>query len=262
MATVDQSTLRPIVFYEFLQGHSARAAAANICNAFKAPVIHHSTVSRWFERFQSGEVSLKDEPRSGRKLAFGDDALRELLKAKPNANSRELASTLGCTHPTILQHLHDLSYRKVLSIWVPHQLSDSNKAARVSICESLLLRPHRKEFLKEVVTGDESWVLYVNHTRKRQWVPQGELPASEPKPDRHQRKVLLCCWWDSESMLYYELLPTNTTVTATLYTTQLRKLANVISQKRPQREQSPANSRQCPSICCKDDSQSANEAGL
>ena len=38
-------------------------------------------------------------------------------------------------------------------------------------------------------------------------------------------------------MLYYELLSTNTTVMATLYTTQLRKLANVILQKRPQREQ-------------------------
>ena len=38
-------------------------------------------------------------------------------------------------------------------------------------------------------------------------------------------------------MLYYELLSTNTTVMATLYTTQLRKLANVIRQKRPQREQ-------------------------
>ncbi|CAG0899108.1 unnamed protein product [Darwinula stevensoni] len=45
MAPIEEATLRPIVYYEFLQGQSARAAA-DISAAFKGNVVHYSTVSR------------------------------------------------------------------------------------------------------------------------------------------------------------------------------------------------------------------------
>ena len=167
---------------------------------------------------------------------LSDEALRNALNAKPNATTRELATTLGVTHMAIGNHLNDLGYRKVYSTWVPHRLGDSDKASRVGVCESLLLRPHRKDLLKEIVTGDESWVLDVDHTRKSQWLPRGELPPHEPKPGFHEKKVLLCCWWDSEGMLYYELLPTGTTVTAVVYAARLQKLAGVIQKERPKRD--------------------------
>ncbi|CAG0882172.1 unnamed protein product [Darwinula stevensoni] len=66
MAPIEQATLRPIVYYEFLQGHSARAAADNICAAFKGNVVHYSTVSRWLKRLESGDTTFGDRPRSGR----------------------------------------------------------------------------------------------------------------------------------------------------------------------------------------------------
>ena len=37
-------------------------------------------------------------------------------------------------------------------------------------------------------------------------------------------------------MLYYELLPTGTTVTAVVYAAQLQKLAGVIQRERPKRD--------------------------
>ena len=37
-------------------------------------------------------------------------------------------------------------------------------------------------------------------------------------------------------MLYYELLPTGTTVTAVVYAAQLQKLAGVIQKERPKRD--------------------------
>ncbi len=137
---------------------------------------------------------------------------------------------------TIINHLHDLGYRKVVSTWVPHELRDSDKACRISIAESLLLRAHRNDFLKDIVTGDETWVLYINHTRQRQWLSRGKLPSEEPKPHMHEKKLLVCCWWDSQVMLYYEFLDSGTTVTASVYSTQLQKLAYVIHEKRPKRE--------------------------
>lgn len=236
MSSISQPSLRAIVYYEFLQGHNARTATANICAAFKKDVVHHSTVCRWYQRFESGNISFEDQPRSGRPSAVSDEVLRNALKTAPNATTRELAAALGCNHMTVANHLHELGYRKILSRWVPHELRDSEKASRISICESLLLRPHRKEFLRDIVTGDESWVLYVNHTRKRQWLRSGEPPPKQPKVASYEKKVLLCCWWDIQGMLYFEFRDTGTPITAEVYAAQLQKLANVIHQNRPNRE--------------------------
>ncbi|XGW09192.1 hypothetical protein V3C99_011475 [Haemonchus contortus] len=60
------SILRPIVCYEFLQGHSAKKAANNICAAFKKNVVHHSTVCRWYHRFESGDIYIEGQERPGR----------------------------------------------------------------------------------------------------------------------------------------------------------------------------------------------------
>ena len=47
---------------------------------------------------------------------------------------------------------------------------------------------------------------------------------------------MLSVWWDFKGVLYWELLPTNTTVTAEVYIAQLEKLKNQIEIKRPELE--------------------------
>ena len=183
MDSFSKSHFRAVAYFEFLQGHSAPATYDNMCAAFKKEVVCKRTVYRWFEEFGSGDFSLEDKPRSGRPPVLENEALENALKEKPNATTRELARRLGSTHQTINSQLRALGYRKVLSVWIPHELRDSDRANRMSICQSLLLRPHRKDFLRNVVTGDESWVLYANHTRERQWLPRGQPPKKEAKPD-------------------------------------------------------------------------------
>ncbi|CAG0899459.1 unnamed protein product [Darwinula stevensoni] len=88
MAPIERATLRPIVYYEFLQEHSARATANNICAAFKGNVVHYSTVSRWLKRLESGDTTFGDRPCSRRPSTVDDEALRNALNAKPNATTR------------------------------------------------------------------------------------------------------------------------------------------------------------------------------
>ncbi|PAV71623.1 hypothetical protein WR25_17611 [Diploscapter pachys] len=52
---------------------------------------------------------------------------------------------------------------------------------------------------------------------------------------KQQRKHFLSVWWNAKGSIYYELLPTNRTVTATIYVDQLQKLVGVIREKRPRR---------------------------
>jgi histone-lysine N-methyltransferase SETMAR len=229
---MDERAIRAILFYEWKKGSSTREAADNINAALGPVTVSKSTAARWFQLFASGETRLDIRKRSGRPVELEDDALRDELLAHPDATTRELALTLGCTHGTIENRLHALGYRRVLARWTPYQLSAANLAARVSICQSLLFRPQRNDFLSNLVTGDESWVLYKNDTRTAYWLPRGEEPPTQPQPETHSRKVLLCCWWDARGMLYFELLSGQQTVTADVYTRQLRQLALAIREKR------------------------------
>ena len=180
-------------------------------------------------------MNLDDEERSGRPRTVDDDDILSFIKENPEATTRELALALNCTHPTIVHRLQELGYRKVLSRWIPHLLTDDNMQCRVTICQSLLLRPHRKEFLEDLVTGDESWVLYDSNKRRAVWLPRDAEPPVQLHSDLHPRKILLCCWWDAKGMLYFELLPQGKTVNAIRYTDQLQKLSEAIQEKRPRR---------------------------
>lgn len=223
------------MLYEHNLGTSARQTAEKINTAFGQGTIAHSTVSYWFKSFDKGDTSCEDKPRSGRPVVFDEDLLRSHLERHPDATTRDLEKELGYDHSTIIRHLHAMDYHRIMSRWTPHALTDSERAARVTICESLLLRPHRQDFLRSIVTVDESWVHYNNKTRQAYWVPRGEKAPTEPKPDRHGRKIMLSVFWDWQGILYWELLDEKQTINATIYREQLQKLVSEIATKRPKR---------------------------
>uniref|UniRef100_W6NEW6 Transposase domain containing protein n=1 Tax=Haemonchus contortus TaxID=6289 RepID=W6NEW6_HAECO len=232
---ISQHQLRTIIFYEWRQGKSAREATDVINSTLGEGTVHRSTVSRWHNRFASGDISLEDKVRSGRARNIDEDELLRAVTANPEATTRELSTILGCSHSTIENFLHVHGYRKVLSRWIPHRLTDAQKQARVNICESLLFQPNRKDFLADLVTGDESWILYDYRKRTTVWLPRGVEPPTQPKPNPHQRKHLLSVWWDMRGVVYYELLAAGRTVTASIYIDQLQHLADAIREKRPRR---------------------------
>ena len=88
-----------------------------------------------------------------------------------------------------------------------------------------LLTYHRTtNWLDRVITGDEKWVLYDNSERRAMWVDEDEQPEDVPKPSLHPKKILLCIWWSVNGIEYWETLKEGETVTAQVYTAQLRKL--------------------------------------
>jgi len=212
------------LLFEHQSGHSAAEAYRNICHALGQEAVTKRTCDNWFHRFNTGDYSLDDLPRSGRPLEVDIEALRNLVESDPRQTTRSMANTLGCSHAAIEKHLHSMG--KVLKIgsWVPHQLSQKDLDRRAEACTILLSKSRRFDWLDQVVTGDEKWCLYVNHTRKRQWIDKDEEPQSEPKGDLHPKKVMLSVWWDSEGVIHHELLPTNDTVTAASYCDQLERL--------------------------------------
>ena len=112
-------------------------------------------------------------------------------------------------------------------------LSQNNRLVRVDIATALLSRKRDHSWLRYVTMGDEKWVLYANVKRQRSWVDKGATAGSTAKPEFHQKKVMLCIWWNSEGIVHYEFLPKNTTVTAEVYCEQLQRLTDAMPPNRP-----------------------------
>ncbi|KAK6728031.1 hypothetical protein RB195_005593 [Necator americanus] len=100
---------------------------------------------------------------------------------------------------------------KKLGQWLPHALSDDKRLRRLDICTQLLSRSRRFDWLDTIVTGDEKWVLYVNHTHKRAWCDGDEM-LDHPKFDNvrllhdnghpHIAKKTSRKFWSSDGKFY------------------------------------------------------------
>ena len=143
-------------------------ATRNINRAIGQRSVCLATSANWFNRFNKQDYDLKDRPRSGRPVEVDLDRLQELVEQDPRQTTICLASELGCCHSTISRQLNQLGYQLKLGVWVSHELTANQQNLRLDIYTSLLTKHRTMSWLDNLITGDEKWVLYVNHTRKRQ----------------------------------------------------------------------------------------------
>ena len=159
--------------------------------------------------------------------------MEELLQEDPRQSSRELALKLSISHTTVLNRLHALGKVQKVGKWVPHKLSEINISQRLNTCVFLSAKQKKKSFLWKIVTGDEKWIYYDNSVNKKQWLSINQASLHTPKPEIHQKKVMLCVWWDQKGIIYWELLEPKQTVTANVYSQQLMSLSLALETTRP-----------------------------
>lgn len=231
--TIDKFELRVLIRYCWKRGLSTRDAQREICDTEGEGTASHMTVSRWYKRFESGDMSLKDEPRSGRPSKLDDDVLQAALDLEKSSSTRDLVPELEVGKSTIHRHLRRLDFTYKKPRQDPHELTEAQAARRVEICRQLLNIPLNDQFWKCIVTSDEKWVYLVNHNRSKRWVPRGQATPSVPRQDRFGRKVMICVWWNFEGVLHYELVPNGRAINAELYCQQLDRVHDKLVKKYP-----------------------------
>ncbi|KAK6733888.1 hypothetical protein RB195_017573 [Necator americanus] len=159
------------------------------------------TVHRPFARFPRGDTMLKEKHRSGCLRTVENRAILGAVKQDPEVSNRRLAMRLDLSQPAVLSRpsSHPEKY------WIPHTLSDDMRNTQISICQSLILRPHRAA---RISTRSHT------NTSKVEHAPQEGPPPS----------------WDSRELLY-DLFPQRYAVTSVIYGTQLRKLTERVREK-------------------------------
>lgn len=228
--------IRHCLLYEFQLGHSATEAHRNISQFIDPEALSLATAYRWFERFQNKDFSLQDEHRSGRPTDINLDELRKIIENDPTLSTRNVASRLGCSNSTVHYHFMDLRLVSRLGEWSPHPLTPHQLQARVKVCQHLLSSHRNFNWLDNLITGDEKWVLYVNIQRRRQWLKPDQQPAPTPKPPLHPQKRMISVWWNVDGVVYWELMPEKSTINAIKYRSQLHRMAVEINKMRPRRD--------------------------
>ncbi|KAI1696346.1 histone-lysine N-methyltransferase SETMAR [Ditylenchus destructor] len=64
----NRGVIRELLKYEYELGHNAKQAMDNINRAKGAGTVAYSTAKEWYSKFRSGNLTIEDNPRSGREV--------------------------------------------------------------------------------------------------------------------------------------------------------------------------------------------------
>ena len=142
----------------------------------------------WFKRFKEGRMSVSEDPSPGRPSTLTNDdhveRVRAVIRGNRRLTVREVADDVGISIESCHQIFTDkLQMRRDSAKFVPRFLTDDQKENRVEISQELLANANGNEnFLKNIITGDETWVYgYDVETKMHssQWMGKGS-----PRPKK------------------------------------------------------------------------------
>lgn len=212
------------------------------------------TVQKWVKRVEDGESSTQDAARSGRPSTSNEEEHLEQLRALMETDRRwtcdELAEQMPqVSRTSIYRLLTDvLGMRKVAARWVPHNLSEEQKAERVTISRRLLQRQQRdSNFLDRIVAIDETWIRSYEPELKRQSAEWRHPDSPRPKKFRQKpssMKLMMIAAYDSTGVILSHFVPQGQTVNAAYYSNYLSSFASRAEKETSQPDESSDSSRQ------------------
>jgi hypothetical protein len=165
----------------------------------------------WCIKFDSGRVNVMDEQRSGCPCTSADlvHDIDAAVQVDRLVSIAQLEIGFNLSLGTIWDIVHEhLGYRKVCSIWVPHQQTDEHKKTRMG--SSLMLLQRYKEqgeaFLSRIVTGDETWVFHYTPQSKAEsmtWMHPHSPVKKKFKTVQSPGKVMATVFWDVHGVLWF-----------------------------------------------------------
>ena len=89
----------------------------------------------WFDKFRSGDFSLKDEQCSDRPNEVDDDQIKGIIESNRHVTVREIEEMLKIQKSTIERHIQRIGLVKKLDILIPHELKKIHLTKRIDACD-------------------------------------------------------------------------------------------------------------------------------
>jgi len=205
--------------------------------------LSRTQVYDWFHQFQNGREDIEDQHRSGRpKSGRSEENVEKIRLAIAKCSKisvKTLEENLSIPGTTIFRILtENLGYRKICARFVPHKLTDDQKLQRVEHSKELV-RAHRRDpnFIKNIVTGDETWCFQYDPETKRQsaeWKLPEEARPQKSRLEKSKVKTMLVCFYDYKGIVHKEFLPHGQTINGDVYLAILKRLMLRIQRVRPE----------------------------
>lgn len=211
--------------------------------AFGNECLSRSRCHEWYRRFCEGRTTAKDDSRSGRPSTSTDNhhvaKVNTLIRSNRRLTIREVAEECDISFGSCQEILTEkLQMRRVAAKFVPKVLTEDQKGHRVVCSEELLEQATNDDnFLKRIITGDETWVFgYDVETKVQssQWKSRNSPRPKKARQVKSKVKVMLTVFFDWKGVVYYEFLPQGQTINRFVYLQTLRKLREAVRKKRPE----------------------------
>ena len=111
------------------------------------------------------------------------DRVEELIRGNRRMKQKAIAVASGISKERVGHIIGVFGFRKVYARWVPFMLSDEMKAERVRISREVLERFEKEgeDFLKKIITGDETWVHRYDPENKTHSTVYRHMESPQPK---------------------------------------------------------------------------------
>ncbi len=198
-----------------------------------------ASVRNWVRKFcEDPTLSCLDKPRSGcpRFMCCPRhiQQVERLIHEDSHRSVRELSSitgvSIGSVHQIITKELH---MRKVAVRFVPKLLNDDQCCQRLEVCRrNLQWVAMEPTLLRNIVTGDESWVhCYDPNTKHKAqaWVRRQDDHPIQALRSRSVKKVMLCAFFDDTGVVHFEFC--NRTINRFTYTKIMGRLREKIQKE-------------------------------
>ena len=133
------------LYIHFWISQSATEISKELESAHETQAPKYSTVAKWTALFREGRIDLNDDPRSGRQItvptAANIEFVRQIIEADPHSTFDDIIAQSSINRYTLGSIIHDsLRLRKLVSRWIPHDLSEKNRKERVEACQENLAK--------------------------------------------------------------------------------------------------------------------------
>lgn len=208
------------------------------------PLPSRPTISRWCQRFKSGDPSLENRPRPGQPKSVTDETHVAKVKAVVEKDRRlllrEISEKARISVSSVWRILHfHLGLSLCSARWIPKVLTPEQKKFRVQASqENLNLLSMDKEFfLGQIVTGDETYLHRYEAETKRQssqWLTAGAQPPLKAIRKTSSAKIMMVVFWDRMGVLLTEFYYKGATLTGQAYANTIGRLKKAYIEKRGQ----------------------------
>lgn len=236
-----KSEQRFIIKYFTLADETPINIWTRLCRVHGAQTLSQTAVRNWYRRFKADpRASCLDQLRCGGPRTARNqrtiERVRRLITTDCRLTVRDIALqvrvSVGSVHKIIRE---DLKLKKIAARFVPKLLTDEQRVRRVQVCRDNLQKlVDEPLLLKNMITGDESWVYTYDPVRKQRasaWVgSQDARPQSALRP-KSQKRIMLTVFFDDTSMIRHEF--SQKTVNRFHYTKFLARLWEDVRCKRP-----------------------------